>query len=386
MSVSAVNSCVEGRAKTLDEAKQWMLERLEMRVYPMHLVDPVEARALIHELRGLDARSWAGVWGAAADRALEAAERAETKGDHAGAAALFARAHGLYFMGRFPCPNHPDKARCAQLERTTYLAAAKYWAQPARRVVVPFDGRKGEGREIAFLYRRPEGVARPPLVVMLGGIDACKEQLTHASDALLGAGVATVAVDGPGTGESPVACVVDAERQFLPILDWAAAQPDLDARKVGWFGRSFGGYWATKIAHVLAHRVAGAASWGGGVHHLFQPEWLEASRYPESYLMELVETRRHTLGLTNGVAYADAFKHLSLLDQGVLDRPCAPLLLVHAKHDQRCPIEDVYLLLERGSPKSARLFPGGHTGHSPQALHAIVGWLAERVGAPKGRS
>ena len=40
----------------------------------------------------------------------------------------------------------------------------------ARRVVVPFDGRKGEGREIAFLYRRPEGVARPPLVVMLGGI------------------------------------------------------------------------------------------------------------------------------------------------------------------------------------------------------------------------
>ena len=33
-----------------------------------------------------------------------------------------------------------------------------------------------------------------------------------------------------------------AERQFLPVFDWAAAQSDLDGDRVGLLGRSFGGY------------------------------------------------------------------------------------------------------------------------------------------------
>ncbi|HEU4405949.1 MAG TPA: alpha/beta fold hydrolase [Polyangiaceae bacterium] len=377
--MSVVDSCVQGRAKTLDEAKQWMRERLEMRVYPMSLVEPTEGRALIDELRGLDGRAWAGVWGRAGDQAREAASEAERRGERKAAAALYLRAHGLYFMGRFPCPNHPDKQRCAELERETYLAAGRHWSVPVRRVSVPFDGRRGEGREVVFLYRRPEGAVRPPVVVMWGGLDAYKEQLTGASDALLGAGVATIAVDCPGTGESPLKAVVDAERQFLPVFDWAAAQLDVDARKVGLLGRSFGGYWATKLAHAAPERIAGAVSWGGGVHFMFQPEWLEASRHPESYLMELAETHRYMLGSSNGIDYAAALKRLSLLDQGLLDRPCAPLLLVSGKHDRQYPVEDTYLLLERGSPKSVRLFPGGHTGRTPQALHTVVAWLAERL-------
>src|SRR6185436_2541281 len=168
------------------------------------------------------------------------------------------------------------------------------------------------------------------------------------------------------TGESPVRGVADSERQFLPVFDWAAAQPDLAARRVACLGRSFGGYWATKLAHVFPERIAGAVSWGGGAHHMFQPNWVEASRYPGSYLMELVETRSRMLGAANDAEYVEFFKRLSLLDQGVLDRPCAPLLLVNGKNDRQCPIEDIHLLMEYGSPKSIRLFPGGHMGHTPQ--------------------
>lgn len=377
--MSVVDSCVEGRAKSLDEAKLWMRERLEMRVYPMNLIEPAEGGALVDELRGLEGRSWAGAWGRAGDRAREAALEAEGRGDRRAAAALFSRAHGLYFMGRFPYPNHPDKVRCAELERETYLAAGRHWDVPVRRVSVPFEGRRGEGREVVFLYRRPEGIVRPPVVVMWGGLDLCKEQLTSASDALIAAGVATIAVDCPGTGESPLKGVIDAERQFAPVFDWAATQLDIDGRRVGCLGRSFGGYWATKLAHVLPERIAGAVSWGGGAHFMCQPEWLEASRHPESYLMELTETHRSMLGVSSEAEYFAAFKRLSLLDQGLLDRPCAPLLLVNGKHDRQCPIEDTYLLLEHGGPKSVRLFPGGHTGRTPQALHAIVGWLTERL-------
>lgn len=373
------DGAIQGRPKTLAETKAWMLSKLQARTHPMNMLDQAEGAALINALTGLDGDTWAGVWGSAGDAMRERAAAAERSGD-AAAAALYMKASGLYFMGRFPCPNHPAKQRCAVMERETYLAAARYWEVPVVQVKIPFQGRSGEGTEIVFLYRRPPGIARPPVVVMWGGVDAWKEQMTGASDALLAKGIATIAMDNAGTGESPVRGVLDAERQFLAVFAWASAQADLRGEKVGCLGRSFGGYWATKLAHTHPEKIAGAVNWGGGAHYMFQPDWVEASRFPDSYLMELVETRSRMLGAGNDQEYIDFFKRLSLLDQGVLDQPCAPLLLVNGKEDRQCPIDDIHLLIEMGLPKHVRLFPGGHMGHTPLTMPTIVNWLADRVG------
>jgi hypothetical protein len=372
---------IQGRPKTLPEAKQWMQARLAARVHPMNNIAADEGSRLIETLEGLDAESWTRVWGGAADQVRDAATRAEREGRNQDAAALYSRASGLYFMGRFPCPNHPAKERCAVAERETYLAAARFWKPPIERIAVPFAGRAGEGREVIGLLRRPPGVARPRVVVMWGGVDAWKEQMTVMSDAFLARGLATIAMDNAGTGESPVKGVVDADRQFVAMFDWAAAQADLDASRVGCLGRSFGGYWATRLAHLHPERIAGAVNWGGGAHYMYQRDWVEASRFPDSYLMELVETRSRMLGATNDAEYIEFFERLSLLKQDILDRPCAPLLLVNGKEDKQCPIADVHLLIEHGSPKSVRLFPGGHMGITPQTLPTIVTWLADRVAA-----
>jgi len=372
---------IQGRPKTLPEAKQWMQARLAARVHPMNNIAADEGSRLIETLEGLDAQSWTRAWGGAADQVRDAATRAEREGRNQDAAALYSRASGLYFMGRFPCPNHPAKERCAVAERETYLAAARFWKPPIERIAVPFAGRAGEGREVIGLLRRPPGVARPRVVVMWGGVDAWKEQMTVMSDAFLARGLATIAMDNAGTGESPVKGVVDADRQFVAMFDWAAAQADLDASRVGCLGRSFGGYWATRLAHLHPERIAGAVNWGGGAHYMYQRDWVEASRFPDSYLMELVETRSRMLGASNDAEYIEFFERLSLLKQGILDRPCAPLLLVNGKEDKQCPIADVHLLIEHGSPKSVRLFPGGHMGITPQTLPTIVTWLADRVAA-----
>ena len=372
---------IQGRPKTLPEAKQWMQARLTARVHPMNNIEVAEGSRLIEALEGLDADSWARIWGVAGDEVADAARRAEREGRKQDAADLYSRASGLYFMGRFPCPNHPAKERCAVAERETYLAAGRYWNPPVERISVPFAGRAGEGREVVGLLRRPTGVAKPRVVVMWGGVDAWKEQMTAMSAAFLERGLATIAMDNAGTGESPVKGVVDADRQFVAMFDWAASRPDLDAARVGCLGRSFGGYWATRLAHLHPDRIAGAVNWGGGAHFMFQRDWVEASRFPDSYLMELVETRSRMLGASNDVEYVEFFERLSLLKQEILDRPCAPLLLVNGKEDKQCPIADVHLLIERGSPKSVRLFPGGHMGITPQTLPTIVTWLAERVAA-----
>ena len=373
-----MHATIQGRPKTLAEAKQWMRERLVARTHPMNAIDPEEGLAAIDRLTGLEGEPWAALWGAAGDAARAEAQRAESDGDPKRAAALYAKASGWYFMGRFPCPNHPAKLRCAQLERQTYLAAAKFWEHPIERISIPFDGRDGEGREVVCLVRRPRKPA-PPVVMMWGGVDAWKEQMTAASDVFLARGVATVALDNAGTGESPVKGVQDAERQFVTVLNWLAARADLNGRRVGCLGRSFGGYWATKLAHLHPQRIAGAVNWGGGAHYMFQRDWIEASRYPDSYLMDLVETRCRMLGATSDAEYLAFFERLSLLDQGLLDRPCAPLLLVNGKEDRQCPVKDIELLIEHGSPKSVRLFPGGHMGITPQTLPTIVDWLVARV-------
>jgi pimeloyl-ACP methyl ester carboxylesterase len=375
-----VDTAQRARPRTLEEAKAWMHDKLAKRVHPLGLTDPRVTAALIDQLAGLDGHSWAKVWGGAGVAHAEQATAAERAGNLDEARRLYLQAYGFYFLGRFPCPNHPRKLECYRLEREAYLNAGRLMTPPIRRVTVPFDGLAGEGKEVVFYVRRPEGVSRPKVVVMWGGVDAWKEEMTELSNGLLARGLATVAMDNVGTGESPVVAVPDADRQFIPVLDWVASQPDLDGRRPAILGRSFGGYWATKLAHLYPERLAAAVNWGGGAHFMFQRSWVEASRHPESYLMELVETRSRMLGATNDAEYIHGFARLSLLDQRLLDRPCAPLLLINGKEDRQCPIDDIFLLLDHGKPKSVRLFPGGHMGFGPHTVPTIVDWVSERLG------
>lgn len=348
-----------------------MLDRAAKRIHPMNNLSLGDTAKVVDTLGGLDPVTWAAAWRGAGEAAWD---EASVLTDRDARRAAYLRAHGYFFMGRFPCPNHPDKLASAARERDAYLAAGALFDPPVTRVAVAF-----EGSEIPFLYRRPATVERPPVIVMWGGVDAWKEQMTAASDLVLAQGIATIAIDGPGTGESPVKGVPDADRQFIPVFDWAAAQPDLNGAKVGLLGRSFGGYWATKLAHVVPDRISGAVNWGGGAHFMFQREWIERSRHPDSYLMELVETRMRMLGVDTDEDYAAAFARLSLLDQVLLDRPSAPLLLVNGRGDTQCPVADIDLLIGHGSPKAVRMFPGGHMGITPQTLPLVIDWLCART-------
>jgi esterase FrsA len=70
---------------------------------------------------------------------------------------------------------------------------------------------------------------------------------------------------------------------------------------------------------------------------------------------------------------------LSLKEQGWLDKPSCPMLIVNGKEDLQTPIDDLYILLEYGTPKSARVFPGGHMCQTPQTFPTIVNWLKNEL-------
>jgi esterase FrsA len=163
------------------------------------------------------------------------------------------------------------------------------------------------------------------------------------------------------------------------VYETIQALPALDGERVVIVGASFGGYWATKLAHSHRQYLRGAVSWGGGAHYMYQRAWVEKSRHSDTYLMELPETRARMLGASSFDDYAERIARLSLLDQGILDQPCAPMLLVNGKQDTQCPIEDLYVLLEHGNPKTARVFEGGHMAPGPRTMATIATWVGKRL-------
>jgi esterase FrsA len=181
----------------------------------------------------------------------------------------------------------------------------------------------------------------------------------------------------PGVADAPIAGSEDGERLWEAVFEWIARRPDLDANSVGIVGGSTGGYWATKVAHTHRERIRAAVNQGGPAHFAFTRDWIAKAQRGE-YPFELAETLACAFGRTTAEEWVEYSPRLSLLAQGILDRPCAPLLCVNGVNDTVFPIADMYLLLEHGNPKSARFYPGGHMGGG-NAQAVIVAWLKEKL-------
>ena len=81
----------------------------------------------------------------------------------------------------------------------------------------------------------------------------------------------------------------------------------------------------------------------------------------------LLEARGQAMGTKTMEEFLAAAPRLSLKDMGLLDQPSAPLLGVNGKLDDQAPVEDIYLLMEHGNPKEARIYPQGHhMGRTPR--------------------
>jgi esterase FrsA len=376
--------------RSLDEVRELMLERAREHRNPFDHTPYDGAERAFAAMDRLDRDVWAEAFSAEARPHHQRARSAEAAGDAATAAREYLAAYGLYRVARYPAPNSPAKREAYRLSLETYLKAAEAFDPPVQRVVAPFRGRPGEGDHAVGLLRLPRrdsgGVAgvsggnraagRPPVVIIWGGIDSFKEE--RRTDEYVEAGMATLSVDMPGVGEAPLAGSEDAERLWDAWLDWIAGRPDLDAGRVALVGGSTGGYWATKVAHTHRERLRAAVNHGGPAHHAFTAEWIARSTRGE-YPFELPETLACAFGRATAEEWLAFAPRLSLLDQGVLDRPCCPLLCINGVDDSVFPIADHHILLEHGNPKSARFFPGGHMGHAPGMMPALLGWLKAQL-------
>ncbi|MFC1861486.1 alpha/beta hydrolase family protein [Chloroflexota bacterium] len=373
------------KSKSLEQIKADIIERVGLQRHPMKGTLEADVRRGCDMLQSLESDHWCGIWSEIASPYEEKGQEQEKAGNNSEAERNYLLAFNYYRVARFAVPNTPDKKVAYHSSVVNYVKASRYFDPPLEKIVIPFAGKEGEGKEIPAYIRKPKGIDCPPVLIAHGGVDVFKEEEMVQNPAFFERGFAILAMDMPGTGECPILGTTDAERLYDTVITYIQNRDDLDGTRIALMGLSFGGYWATRMAHAEPKRLTAAVDWGGGTHYAFQPDWQAKCRYAPSHLGndDLIVTRAHAFGIYDFDEWVEFIPGLSLLTRGILDKPCAPLLIVNGKDDLHYPIEDIYILLEHGSSKTVRLFPGGHMGITPQTLPTVADWLARQFHAGK---
>lgn len=371
--------------RTLETVKAEILNRAG-RINPFEWVKKEDVSEVAGRLKSLEPDHWGTQWATMAARYETRGDEEQSRGQTEACGKSYYLAYEYYRIGRYPVPNTPEKMNCYKGALRCFHKAARYLDPPAERVEIPFEGAKVVG-----YLQIPRGAARPAVVMHWGGVDGWKEDRRVTSEALHRQGLATFCIDMPGTGENPVSGGDPrAERTFSAALDHLEKRSDVDGSRVTVMGASFGGYWATKVAYVEWKRLRGAVNWGAGCHLTFQEQWLRPAltKTASQYLLgpaSLLEARAYMFRAKTLEEVLSLAPKLSLKDQGFLDKPNAPLLLVNGKKDDQHPIDDFFMLMEHGDPKEVRIFPNaGHMGREPgkpndEVLEIITQWIKRRL-------
>jgi esterase FrsA len=377
--------------RTIDEIKAEAIRRAEVGQYPLIGLDPGDIKEACNSIHTRDKDEWAAAFMGVADRYMNEAKLLE-KTDPTKANADYIRAWRLYSFGRWPIPASPGKQRSYEKAIEAFLAHARFWDPPLEIVKIPF-----EGKEIIGYLRLPKNANGPvPLVIAVNGLDSRKEDLTESFGAILPFGVGFLAVDGPGTGQNPIKVSETADRMLSRVIDYAQSRPEIDKNRLAMHGVSWGAYWATKMAIVERARLRGASAQSPPVDKFFQKEFLMNSLLGNrEYLFDQVPALMNILEDVHTLEeMGDYLPKMSLVSQGLLGKPMAPMLILAGVNDTQVPIEDEYLLLSKGDvPKEAWINPhGGHLGRQvgvwpdPRIFkEVIIPWLVRTLEAEPAR-
>ena len=311
---------------------------------------------------------WLDAWSQTADVHRELAEEARTAGHERTAGEAFVRAAVCYHFAKFVWVLDPERNRRATEQAIAALYAAHELLDPsAERVEAPLD----DGRVVGNL-RRPPGVPRPPLVLLIPGLDSTKEEFFHWEEVFLLRGMATLSLDGPGQGETGFQMPIrpDYEAAVRAMLDALDARDDLDLDRVGAAGVSLGGYYAPRAAafEPRLKAVAGVsgpynmgANWNG-----------------------LPPLTRETIAHHTGARDEDEAREKALeLDlSGVAERIEQPCLVVTGRHDRLIPWQDTKRIADEAPRATWVLYNDGNhvCNNIPYKYRPLVGdWMAEQL-------
>jgi len=353
----------DAQGRTLEDLKAEAIARADRNAYPLIGLKPADVREAMGRLKTLDRDEWAASWSAIGDRYMKDKD--------------FHQAWLVYSFARWPVPNSPGKQRAYEKALEAWLAHAKRFDPPVEIFKVPF-----EGKEVVGYIRTPKSAKPVPLIVAISGLDSRKEEMVERFAPLVARGIAVLALDSPGTGESPVKAAPGAERTLVAALDAVLKRPDVDPQRVAVYGGSFGGYWATILAATERQRVRAVVAQSPPIHETYSAEHTRALATNREYLFDYLPASLFTHGAKTLDELIVTREQMSLKTLGILAKPMAPMLVIGGRLDTQVPIADIELLLLSGeTPKDAWIHPGGgHMGRDRKDWPDPV--IFRRVTAP----
>lgn len=309
-----------------------------------------KAQSAITDMWSMEAGGWVPEWAALAEKA-----QADDK---------LLLASQLWGAARFPSMATADRRFAYEMQLECYLDASGDFGVPfSRRTFdVPYSG--GTTQLTAHLF----GAARRGVVVISGGVDTWKMDLhrlmvmTARMTRML-----VVAIDMPGTGESPLNLAPDAEDVLIGLIEVLRAE--YPRSKLGYMGLSFGGHWAAKLAMLGA--VDAAVAIGG-------PTGLAGEK---TDVLNLPYGMAGIIGNALGLdelpdqdyvnASLDGFSLRELLP----DSAPTPLYAINGAKDQYIPQGDTLGLAERPNTKVWLVKNGTHCAPERFPLVIMSAWF-----------
>ncbi len=332
-------------------------------------VDANDFQRVTHSIERWD--EWCQIWSECGAMHAQMGEKAEAEGHYESAGYHYFQAAMAYHFGKFLFVNKPDELRIAHDHVVSlYDKALPYFDYPGERVAIPYEG----GATMYGILRKPWHTRKPPVVILVPGLDSVKEELHIYGEDFLRRGMAVLAIDGPGQGEMEFEHPMrhDFEMPIRYVIDYLESRLDVDSSRVGMMGVSLGGYYAPRAA-AFEPRVKAVIANAGGYNIVSHFE-----RLPQL-------TRNAFIHRTGSASEEEARIKLATFDlKGVMEKITTPLLIIMGRRDRLIPPADgERMVKEAGGAAELWMFEdGNHVNnnivykHRPQQAD----WMREKLG------
>jgi dipeptidyl aminopeptidase/acylaminoacyl peptidase len=340
--------------------------------------------------RQSEPHAWWEEWSAMGARLQKRGDAAEATGHRLSAGNFYLRAGMYYFTAeRFiqPGPEKREMGRIA-IDLQTKGILRRY--PNVERVEVPFEGKT---LPAFFMKAQNTTAARAPTIVVFNGMDNCKEMsVLFAGLEFAARGWNTLAIDGPGQGESlrlrELYARHDYEAAGTPAYDYVAARPEVDADRVFVMGYSFGGYYASRVAAFEKRYRGGIAM--SALHwdlHGWQRDIKRRQDADPKGTPQSAFHFRWIMGCNDdGEAALEKAKKFSLAE--VAGKITCPFIIVHAAEDTVVPVANAHKLFEAIASKDKHLKilnaeDGGHyhaqADNRQVGIDYIADWIEDHL-------
>jgi pimeloyl-ACP methyl ester carboxylesterase len=278
---------------------------------------------------------------------------------------------------------NPLKLSLHDKSQACYAKVIEFADAPIEKVEIPFkDEPAYDASSFPGLLHLPAGSGPWPCIIFLPGTDMHKEQIPNPEDNIFTKrGVACLALDGPGQGESLLRMLKvhvetwNYERAVSAAIDYLATRKEIDISRIAVMGVSTGSYWAPRAALWEArhkNRIKAVV----GLMAQWDPAFVTEFEYAQP---NFKTNYMYMAGVDEEAEFDRQAPFHTLADIGEIT---APILITQGEFDELCPPETVAAIIKHAkAPHELRIYenefhPLG--GVAVEAFEGGIDWINDR--------